>query len=135
MFTGLVVVDEKARKGYAKFVPRYEPLEFRTFQYGERFSLPKGTYRAKFRVRTDNNTREEDLGNVTSLMIDLGLEKEGVRLPEPVKIKATDFKAANKYQEFYLDFDHDGKGNIVFRIRDYGLNNYWFDYPEVEKIK
>lgn len=133
-FSGLVVSDPDASNGYAKFVPEYSPTKFRLFQYGERVTLPSGLYGAKFRIKTDNNKKEDNLGNVTNLMIDLGLEKVGVFLPRPLRIKATDFKQPNKYQEFYLNFSHDGKGHVVFRIRNYGQNNYWFDYPEIEKI-
>lgn len=134
-FTGLVVSDPETRNGYAKFVPQYSPLEFRLFQYGERFTLPAGSYRAKFRIKTDDNKIEDNLGNVTNLMIDVGFEKVGAYLPKPLRIRAKDFVEANRYQEFYLDFSHDGKGHVVFRIRNYGKNNYWFDYPEIERAK
>ncbi len=134
-FNGLVVSDSDASNGYAKFVPKYSPSRFRLFQYGERFVLPPGFYRAKFRIKTDDNKKEDNLENITDLMIDLGLEKVGEYLPKPLKIRPTDFKETNNYQNFYLNFSHDGIGHVVFRIRDYGLNNYWFDFPEIEKIR
>lgn len=136
-FTGLVVVDQDTENGYAKFMPKYEPAELRIFQYGERFDLPAGFYRAKFRIKTDDNKTNDDMNditNATNLVVDVGFEKVGVYLPAPLRIRAREFGQPNSYQEFSLDFEHDGKGHVVFRIRNYGKSNYWFDYPEIEKI-
>ena len=90
-------------------------------------------YRAYFRLKTDNVLTTTEVA-MLDVVVNAGSNVLGIK-----RLRGTDFRAANQYQEFYVDFYHDIDCNpncLEFRVAYRATANLWLDrilvvsYPE-----
>jgi len=92
------------------------------FIFGPYETLPKGNYSVSFRIKTDaDNTHE------TICKIDVA-SKKGKSILASRDLKGSDFKEANTYEDFKIDFsiDHSAK-ETEFRVYTTDKSNIWVD--------
>jgi hypothetical protein len=85
--------------------------------------LPAGkAYRAYFRLKTDNT----NTGEVAMLDV---VDNGGANVLGLKRLRGTDFRAANVYQEFYVDFNFVGSvtAGLEFRVAYRASADLWLD--------
>lgn len=80
-------------------------------------------YRAYFRLKTDNVTTTQEIA-MLDVVTDGGANVLGLK-----RVYGTDFKTANEYQEFYVDFVYDGftTNALEFRVAYRAAASLWLD--------
>jgi hypothetical protein len=80
-------------------------------------------YRAYFRLKTDNNAATAEVARL-DVVVDGGTTILGVK-----RLRGTDFRAANSYQEFYVDFFYEGAitNGLEFRVAYEATASLWLD--------
>jgi hypothetical protein len=81
------------------------------------------TYRAYFRLKTDNVLTTTEVA-MLDVVVNAGANVLGIK-----RLSGTDFRAANKYQEFYVDFYHNVACSpcLEFRVAYRATANLWLD--------
>lgn len=83
-------------------------------------------YRAYFRLKTDDATTSNEVA-----MLDVAEPDNtgGVNIFGLKRLRGTDFRSANAYQEFYVDFDWTGPvtQGLQFRVTYRATANLWLD--------
>lgn len=80
-------------------------------------------YRAYFRLKTDNVNTTAEIA-LLDVVVDGGTSTLGIK-----RVRGTDFKAANAYQEFYVDFYYTGFSSnpLEFRAAYRANASLWLD--------
>lgn len=80
-------------------------------------------YRAYFRVKTDNITLTDEIA-LLDVVVDGGAKILGIK-----QLRGVDFKSANEYQEFYVEFFYDGFSTnaVEFRTAYRANASLWLD--------
>ncbi|MBI4671864.1 MAG: PD40 domain-containing protein [Chloroflexi bacterium] len=80
-------------------------------------------YRAYFRLKTDNVTTTDEIA-MLDVVADGGANVLGLK-----RLHGVDFKSANEYQEFYVDFAYDGftTNALEFRVAYRATASLWLD--------
>jgi hypothetical protein len=85
--------------------------------------VPDAPYRAYFRLKTDNPTTPAEIA-LLDVVIEGGTNTLGLK-----RIRGLDLKAANRYQEFYVDFFYPGYTTNApeFRVAFRSTASLWLD--------
>lgn len=80
-------------------------------------------YRAYFRLKTDNASTTKELA-LLDVVVDGGAQVLGLK-----RVRGVDLKAANEYQEFYVDFYYEGFSTTApeFRVAYRANASLWLD--------
>ncbi len=78
-------------------------------------------YRAYFRLKTDHITTPNEIA-LLDVVSDGGATIRGLK-----SVHGTDFKAANQYQEFYVDFAGPTATDMEFRVAYHAVADLWLD--------
>jgi hypothetical protein len=121
--SGSVVADADALNGYAlRGLVGTHPAGV---WYGPYTNvLPtQNNYRAYFRLKTDNVTTTNEIAFLDAV-VDGGNTVLGVK-----SLRGTDFKNANEYQEFYVDFVYNGytTNALELRVAYRAVASLWLD--------
>ena len=116
--SGKVAADNKASGGKAVKAGKGEK---KIFAWGPYQKLLPGEYRISFRLKTNKVIRD----TVACLDIHAG---RGKYVVEKLKIRGDDFKKADKYQDFTLNFyNFTSKEKWEFRVATMGKTDLWVD--------
>lgn len=122
-FTGGNTEDRDASGGAAKYAAKNkDPQSFLVYGPGSSLGLP-GKYMATFRVKIAENTVEKN-----AAVLDI---VAGDRLFGELKIKASDFQEAWKYQNFSIEFETGGMDDLQYRVLYLPVTSLWVDVVEV----
>ncbi len=123
---GINTLDPAAHNIYAR-QSRKDIDQDGAIAYGPYQRYPAGHYRAKFYLRTSNNTISDHIAS-----IDVSTDS-GMKFLAKKEISGTDFKSVGKYQCFSLEFDHnDPAQRLEFRVFCYNKTDLWLDRIEFD---
>jgi len=121
--SGSVVSDADALNGYAlRGLVGTNPAGAWYGPYTNVLPTQKN-YRAYFRLKTDNVTTTNEIAFLDAV-VDGGNTALGVK-----SLRGTDFKTANEYQEFYVDFVYNGytTNPLELRVAYRAVASLWLD--------
>lgn len=117
---GELVSDPAALDGWARQIDRQRDPPG-AWQTAATLNLPPGLYRAYFRLRSGDVSLPNEV--LLAEVFEAGrAEPRGLR-----RIYGVAFRAADAYQEFHLDFDHPGGGDLYFKLTFHGLVDFALD--------
>ena len=134
--TGAMVTDPDALDGQAVHITAHDGLWCPTFMY--LYPRIPGLYKATFRLKASNNT--EGVGFAGECLV---TEWNMHPLPgvpqlqgDVLRLRSTDFAAANKYLEFTTHFQHSDVGFEEARfIHHGGATEIWFDRVTIDLVR
>ena len=124
--TGMVRYDSQASNKFAVLAETATDREGHLV-FGPYKDYPPGTYRATFRLKTNNKTLSGEF-----LTLDISANK-GKRIIAARDICGKDFLNEDSYQDFSLSFALEKGSPIEFRVYFNRISDLWVDYIKVEK--
>jgi hypothetical protein len=133
---GFMVTDPDALDGQAVHITAHDGMWCPTYMYF--YPRIPGLYKATFRLKASNNT--ETFGYAGECYV---TEWNMHPLPgvpqlqgDVLRLRATDFAAANKYEEFTTYFQHSDVGFEEARFLHHGgSTEIWFDRVTIDLVK
>ncbi len=156
---GIEVADKESPNGFSQLI-HYDPEdEYYLFQIGNKLQLPKGKYIAHFKIKTDlvdplwrgklkpppayrlyEYVEPKDVSPNDILYISMETTRGTFfELPGYLIVRGEKFTEANKYYDFSINFEANGKEALFLQgffpqDRRYPANLY-ITYPEIERVK
>ena len=126
-----IVTDKDARTGFAMLADPADKPGAGIMWFGYTYNQGAGRIRATFRLKVADNTIDKPVVHFRGFINNCEL-KSGHRAERYVK--GTDFKAANTYQEFSIEFTKGEQGFGDWAVSTMGLTRVWSDGVSVEQL-